>query len=350
MTGHIAIVGAGAMGGYVGGYLARAGETVTLIDPWPDHVAAIRRDGLALEGMTEAENFRVEMRALDISDVPQLAYDAPVDIAFIGVKSYDTAWATTMIAPYLSGDGIVVSLQNCINEPEIAGIVGWGRTLGCIPARIAADAPAPGRVRRNSVLAGLPYHAYRVGEVHGRVTRRAEQLASLLSVADSCRVTTNLWGERWSKLCINGMRNALSAATGLAGNDRDSDPRLRRFGIALGGEAIRVGKALGYSLETIGRHDPEVLLRASEGDADAYAQIEAEMIEEASASQRSADQRPSMGQDILKGRRTEIDQMNGMIVAEAAKLGLAVPANERVVAAVRDVERGGRAGVHQVLD
>jgi len=349
MNGHIAVVGAGAMGGYLGAYLARSGHNVTLIDPWPDHVAAIRRDGLALEGMSEEENFSVEMRALDISDVPQIAYGPPVDIAFIGVKSYDTGWATRLIAPYLSTDGIVVSLQNCINEPEIAGIVGWGRTLGCIPATIAGDVPAPGRVRRNNRLSGLPNHAYRVGEVHGRITKRAEELAALVSVADSCRVTTNLWGERWSKLCINAMRNALSAATGLAGNDRDSDPRLRRFGIALGGEAVRVGKALGYSLEKVGRHDPEALLLASEGDADAYAEIEAQMIEETSSSLRSAAQRPSMGQDILKGRRTEIDEMNGMIVAEATRLGLSAPANERVVAAVRDVERGGKAGVHQVL-
>lgn len=349
MGAHIAVVGAGAMGGYVGAYLARAGENVTLIDPWPAHVAAIRRDGLALEGMTEAENFTVKARVLDISDVAQMAYGTPVDIAFIGVKSYDTGWATRLIEPYLSSDGIVVSLQNCINEPEIADIVGWGRTLGCIPARIAADTPGPGRVRRNNMLSGLPLHCYRIGEVHGRITKRAERLTDLLSGVDSCRVTTNLWGERWSKLCINAMRNALSAATGLAGNDRDSDPRLRRFGIALGGEAIRVGKALGYSLEKVGRHDPDTLLLASEGVADAYAQIEAEMIEDASAALRSADQRPSMGQDILKGRRTEIDQMNGMVVAEAARLGIPVPANERAVAAVRDVERGGKAGVHQVL-
>ena len=94
----------------------------------------------------------------------------------------------------------VVSLQNCINEERIAAIVGWGKTLGCIASLIAAELYAPGHVKRTVPMGGDEHTVFRVGEVHGRVTPRAQEVVELLRSADSGKVTTNLWGERWSKL------------------------------------------------------------------------------------------------------------------------------------------------------
>ncbi len=117
----IVVIGAGAVGGYVGGLLSRAGHAVTLVDPWPEHVEAIRRHGLGIEGMTPEESVSIPMEALHLTDLQGLSKQRPVDIAFVAVKSYDTDWVTTMIRPYLSEAGYVVSLQNGINEERIAG-------------------------------------------------------------------------------------------------------------------------------------------------------------------------------------------------------------------------------------
>ena len=340
MEQRIAVIGAGAVGGYVGGHLARLGHDVTLIDAWPAHVEAIRANGLEITGVTPEEHCLVRTTALHVSDVQGLARERPIDIAVVSVKSYDTEWATTLIRPYLAPSGYVVSLQNCINEDRIAAIVGWGRTLGAIAARISVDLYAPGRIRRTVPMGGAAHTVFRVGEVHGRITRRLEQLAEMIGGIDSVKATTNLWGERWSKLCVNGMRNAVSAATGLSGNEMDQHDAVRRFSIRLGGEAVRVGQALGYELERIGNFDPERLALAAEGDREALDEIEAVLIAASNSGVRNELQRPSMGQDILKGRRTEIDFMNGLIVEKGEEVGLPARAHAAITELVRGIERG----------
>ncbi len=124
MGARIVIVGAGAVGSYAGGHMVQAGEDVTFVDPWPENVEAIRTRGLTVSHMRDVPDFTVPAKAIHITELQHLAKEAPVDIAFICMKSYDTAWATMMIRQYLAPDAYVVSLQNCINEETIAGIVG----------------------------------------------------------------------------------------------------------------------------------------------------------------------------------------------------------------------------------
>jgi len=339
---RIAVVGAGAIGGYVGGHLARAGYDVTLIDPWPEHIETIRRNGLEITGVTPDEGLVVRPPTLHVTEVQTLSKQKPIDIAFVSVKSYDTEWATLLIAPYLAPDGYVVSLQNCINEPRIAGIVGWDKTLGCIAALLSAELHAPGKIRRPAARGGGsdPHAVFRVGEVHGRITSRLSELAEMIATVDTVSATVNLWGERWSKLCVNGMRNGVSAATGLGGVARDRNDALRRFSIMLGGEAVRVGQALGYALEDIGNIPPEKLARAAEGDAAAFKEVDALVAGGSNIRGRTDQQRPSMAQDMAKGRRTEIDFINGVIVARGHEAGLEAPYNARITEVVKRVERG----------
>jgi 2-dehydropantoate 2-reductase len=181
---------------------------------------------------------------------------------------------------------------------------------------------------------------YRVGEVHGRITQRLEELAAMIATVDTVRPTTNLWGERWSKLCVNGMRNGIGASTGLSGNGMDRHDRIRRLSIRLGGEAVRVGQALGYQLEHIRMHDPETLARAGEGDPKALDEVESQILAEAGSNTRSDLQRPSMGQDMLKGRRTEIDFINGLIAEKGAETGRPAPTHVKLIEAVKRVEHG----------
>src|SRR5262249_28376634 len=154
----------------------------------------------------------------------------------------------------------------------------------------------------------------------GRLTPRVEGIAGWLSGIDSSKATTNLWGERWSKLVQNGMGNGVTAATGLTSGDCLRNDTIRRFQIKLAGEAIRVGQALGFTLEKIRGIEAEVFARASEGDAQALAKVEAALVPKEGANPRAGIQRPSMAQDILKGRRTEIDAMNGFIAAKGGEI------------------------------
>ena len=340
MNKRIAVVGAGAVGGYIGGFLAHGGHNVTLIDPWPEHVETVRAHGMELFGMSDAERVTVRVPIIHLTELQGVVRQQPFDIAIVSTKSYDTAWAATMIAQYLSPDGYVVSAQNCINEPCIASIVGWGKTVGCVVGGgIGVELFQPGHIRRGYAKTGLPGSLI-VGEVHGRVTDRIRELAEILSSVDAVTTTTNLWGERWSKLCVNGMRNAVSAATGLYGNARDQNDASRLVGIKLGGESVRVGQALGYDFDHVDNLDAELLAKASEGDRPALDKIEAEMLGATKTTKRSNLQRPSMAQDIAKGRRTEIEQINGYIARCATEIGITAPTHAMITSLVKRIECG----------
>ena len=334
----IAIVGAGAVGGYTGAHMVQAGEDVTFIDPWPDHVEHMRRHGLRVTHAVDVPEFRVPVRALHVTDAQQLAKEKPLDIAFVCMKSYDTAWATMLIRQYLAPKGYVVSLQNCMNEETIAGIVGWGKTLGCIASSITVNLPQPGLIHRGAGKGGAAHTVFRTGELHGRITQRAHEVCRLVGFADSAKVTGNLWGERWSKLVANAMGNGLSACTGLTGVEMLANEPVRRFSIRVGSEAIRVGQALGYALEEILHLPPETIARAGESDGDAMRTCDEQRFKD--AKRTAAEQRPSMGQDMQKGRRTEIEFLNGLVVSEGEKVGLTCRANAVLTDIVKRVERG----------
>jgi 2-dehydropantoate 2-reductase len=332
---RIVFMGAGAVGGYVGGHLARAGQDVTLVDPWPEHIDYLKQHGIQLSG-TQGE-YSVPVKALHVHEVQSL-FKTPVDIAFICTKSYDTEWATMMIAQYLAPDGFVVSLQNSINEERIANIVGWGKVVGCIASTIGVNAFKAGHVMRTRHPGGASYTVFRVGEVHGRVTPRIKAVADMLTAVDSAKTTTNLWGERWSKLTTNAMGNGVSAITGLGTTGMVELEAARRLSIRLAAEAIRVGHALGYELESIRGQPAAKWVAAADGDAAAMEEIEGTLL--ASGKRATETGRPSTGQDIVKGRRTEIDFINGLVAAKGQEVGVPAPTHVALTELVKRVERG----------
>jgi 2-dehydropantoate 2-reductase len=332
---RLAFMGAGAVGSYVGGHLSRAGEDVTLIDPWPDHIDTIKREGLQLEG-TQGE-YRVHPKALHLHEVQSL-FKEPIDIAFVCVKSYDTVWATGMISQYLVPGGFIVSLQNGINEERIASVVGWGRVVGCIASSISVNAYKPGHVTRTVQPGGPGYTVFRIGEPHGRITPRIEEIAQMLTAVDSSKATPNLWGERWSKLVTNSSSNGVSAITGLGNKDMTTNPDVRRLSIQLGAEAVAVGQAHGFEIEPIRGVEPDLMRRAGQGDRQAFDEVEARILER--LPRLTEEGRPSTGQDIVKGRRTEIDFINGLVADKGDEAGLPAPTHRALVQVVKQVERG----------
>src|SRR6201997_3522476 len=338
MRRKIAIVGAGAVGSYAGAHMDQAGEDVTFIDPWPDHVEHMRKHGLRVTHAMKEPEFTVPVRALHVTDAQRLAKEKPADIAFVCMKSYDTAWAAMLIKQYLAPDAYVVSPQNCMNEETIADVVGWGKTLGCIASSITVNLPEPGHIHRGAAKHGAAHTVFRAGEVHGRITPRAREVCRLVGYSDSAKVTNNLWGERWSKLVANAMANGLSACTGLGGGDMLKNDPIRRFSTRLGSEAIRVGQAHGFELEDILHLPPETIARAGEGDEAAARACDEQRFKD--GGRTAAGQRPSMGQDMQKGRRTEIEFINGLIAREGERIGVAARANAVLTDIVKRVERG----------
>jgi 2-dehydropantoate 2-reductase len=341
---RIVFVGAGAVGGYVGGHMARAGHDVTLIDPWPENVEAIRKHGLQLGG-TQGEH-TVNVKALHVSDAQSLARQ-PVDLAFICMKLYDTEWATALIKPYLAAGGCVVTMQNSLVEEKVAALVGRERTLGCIASTISVEATGPGRVVRSQLPGGDAYTVFRLGELDGQVTPRAEQIAAMLRACDSAKVTTNLWGERWAKLVANTMTTGPCALSGLNLKDIFENATARKLLIRLAGEAIRVGEALGYRLEPVRGLPAAHWVAAAAGDAAELKRVEDHMLE-------GARRRPEGGwsgtaQDIAKGRWPEIDFMNGYVAQKGIEAGVPAPTHAQVTERVKQLARGElKAGVAQI--
>jgi 2-dehydropantoate 2-reductase len=334
---RIAIVGTGAVGAYAGGFMHAAGENVTFFDPWPENVVAMRDRGLRLLAADGEIEYEGKVRAHHLSEIAAMAPTPEFDIAFVCSKSYDTAWHAQLIKPYLAPNGYVVSLQNCINEDTIAEVVGWTRTMGCIASLIAVFMNAPGQVRRMVPRGGAANHTvFRAGEPHGRITRRAERIAELVGHTDGSKTTNNLWGERWSKLITNSMRNPIIAASGLTNVSSDLEPITRRLSIRVAAEGVRVATANGIELESIRGIPADTWMACADGDDNAFGTIESRIIE--AAEKATTDGRPSMAQDVEKGRRSEIDYMNGLIVRTGQTLGIDTPANAGIVAAMHTID------------
>lgn len=337
MKPKIAVVGAGAIGGYFGAKLAAAGANVVLIDGWAMHVEAVRKDGMRISGIGNEPDLELPVRILHLNDVQSLGRESRIDICIVATKSYDTAWAAMMMKPYMASDGFFVSMQNGINEETLSDVVGWGKVVGCV-VMISAELIGPGHVLRTMPQQTAPLVEFEFGELHGRRTSRIDLLVGLTRHFDAARTTANLWGQRWSKLCINAMHNGISAITGLNGKDRESIAAIREAELAIGCETVRIGRALGYSFDHIGRFSADALAGYAGGDSTVRDAAHAWLISGSIGAPRSARQRPSLAQDIAKGRQTEIDYLNGYVVDQAGAVGLSAPANAAVVRLVKRLE------------
>jgi 2-dehydropantoate 2-reductase len=255
-----------------------------------------------------------------------------------------------MALPHLGPAGYVVSAQNCWNDPGVAAIAGPERSVGLVMSKIAVALWQPGHVERGAEKgSGSGHDVFRAGEHDGKVTPRVEALAKMLSVIDGAKATDNLWGERWSKLCSNAMGNPVQAMTGLGSLEIAGKPRGREITIRLGSESARVGLALGLTIPKIGGAEAKVWAAAD--DPAVYAQLDAMLVPKEGTARNW---RASMAQDVAKGRRSEIEQMNGYVVARGRELGVPTPLSSAVVGIVREIDTGVRkqspAHIEQALE
>ena len=327
----IAVIGAGAIGGTLGGHMTRGGEDVTIFDTWQEHVDKMRNDGLFMDGV-QGEH-RVQVDARHVSELAG-ATDK-YDLIICAVKSYDTPWAIELMLPHLAQGGFFVSPQNSINEEQIAPLVGADRMLGCV-STISAWLMEAGHVRQTgSMSQALKGNvSFTVGELDGRETERAQTVAEIWEHAGHTIVTDNLWGERWSKLAINCMANPTAGMTGLTSHEVRANPQSRGMMLKFGAEALRVGRTLGHSI-------PSPMKGFSLDDIEAAAwEGNAELEATFSGPPPAVAGYPSLYQDVMKGRKTEVDYLNGLVAKKGKEIGVAAPWSEAAVTVIKGVESG----------
>jgi 2-dehydropantoate 2-reductase len=328
----ILVWGAGAIGGTIGAYWARAGHDVLFVDQAADHVEAMNRDGLAIEG--PVEEFRQPVRAVTPDRVT-----GEFERVVLGVKAHHTEQATRQLLPHLAEDGYVLSAQNGLNELVIARVAGARRVMGCF-VNFGADYLAPGRIMRGNRAAVV------VGEIDGRITPRAEAMHRLLQEFEPDAVLTDdIWGYLWGKLGYG----ALLFGTALT-NESIADalaserhlPVYRR----LGQEVMRVAAKKGATPRGFNGFDPAAFQPGAD-EAALRRSIDAMVA----FNRGSAKSHSGIWRDLaVRKRRTEVDAQIGVIAEIGRELGVPTPALERLVLLIHAIEDGARPLAWSTLD
>jgi 2-dehydropantoate 2-reductase len=293
-----AVMGAGAVGCYYGGMLARAGREVVLIGR-PQHVESIRRDGLLLDTQTFREHVAVGT-ALDAGGL------RGAQLVLCCVKSTDTANAAAEMAPHLAPDAIVLSLQNGYdNAARLQELL--GREVHPAVVYVATEMAGPGHLK----------HHGRGELVIGPFARSAGVVAEFALAGVPVQISDNVAGALWAKLIINCVYNGLSAITQMP------------YGRIVQGEGVPA------MMEDI---VAECLAVAQADGVEVPGDIRAAV---AGISRSMATQISSTAHDVARGRKSEIDHINGYVLRRGAALGIATPVNRAVHALVRLLE--GRA-------
>jgi 2-dehydropantoate 2-reductase len=298
---RIAVVGAGAVGGYFGGLLARAGAPVVMIGR-PVFVEAVKKNGLFLHTLHFQESVRVEA-STELSEV------RGAEIVLFCVKTTDNAATARAIAPSLAPNALVLSFQNGVDNVEQI------RTAAAIEALptvvyVAASVPEPGRVK----------HVGRGDLVFGPKNEKTEHVASLFSRANvPCKISENIVGELWTKLIWNCALNAVSALGRAKYGQIAASADARKVVETVVDEVLAVARAADIHPQGLG--DPKAAI------AGAF-KIATQMAEALS----------STAQDMNRGKLTEIDSLNGYISRRGVELGVPTPVNHALYALVKLAE------------
>ena len=298
---RIAVIGAGAVGGYFGGTLARAGAPVVMIGR-AAFVEAVKKNGLYLDTLQFKESVRVE-----VSTEMRAAREA--EVVLFCVKTTDNAATASELAPLLAPGAIVASMQNGVDNAEQIHAASGVRALSAV-VYVAASVPEPGRVK----------HVGRGDLVVGPRNAQTELFASLFERAGvPCRISDNITGELWTKLIANCALNAVSALGRAKYGQIAASADARKVVETVVDEVLAVARAAG--IQPPGLEDPKAAI------AGAF-KIATQMAEALS----------STAQDLNRGKRTEIDSLNGYIARRGAALGVPTPINHALCTLVKLAE------------
>ncbi|MDQ9127693.1 2-dehydropantoate 2-reductase [Serratia fonticola] len=328
----IVVWGAGAMGGTLAAYWIRAGKNVLLVDNNPAHVAAINQQGLRISG--PIEEFVVSAKAvlpeqLFATNAQGEAMPEKYPRIFLCTKAQHTEAACRTLAPHLTPQGEVISVQNGLNELIIADIVGESRCIGCF-INFGADILEPGHIHyagRGAVV---------VGELNGTLTPRLGDILQLMQVFEpNALQTERIFSYLWGKLGYGALLFG-TALTNESIVDVLAHADYRAVLIAIGKEVCAVADAANIPLEGFnGFHPPA--FRADAPMVESHASMDAMVA----FNQRSAKTHSGIWRDLaIHKRTTEVDQQLGVIVRQAEQLGIATPLLQAVIAGIHLIEQG----------
>ncbi|MBI4524896.1 MAG: hypothetical protein HY695_13925 [Deltaproteobacteria bacterium] len=317
---RIIVMGAGPIGGIVGGRLARAGNNVTLVDIDVEHVRSIRERGLRVD--VPDGPFTVSLPAL-------LPYEVQgqFDMGFIAVRSNYTGDVLAFLASHLDKNAVLVSLQNGINLPLLEEVVGSDRAIGTV-IRMRSRRLDLGHVQTEQ--RGRLY----IGHLHGKTTAQVEAVSSLLNTVIPTETISNIFGLLWSKLTYTCL--------GLFGSLADESLKVicetevnRRLCVDFLGEVVSVGKATGARFEPLAEYDPLDFHPSRPLDARLCALVET------SRNWKSDDRRGPV-QQLKRRMRTEVDQTIGYVAENGDKLNIPTPLCRALVRMIHEIEKGKR--------
>jgi 2-dehydropantoate 2-reductase len=319
---RIAVLGAGANGASIGADLIAAGLDVALIEQWPAHVERMRAEGLRIE-MPE-RTLEVPVRAHHLCEVAELR--EPFDVVLVLVKAYDTRWACELIKPLVAPDGLVAGVQNGMTTEAIADVVGPGRAVGCV-IEIAAKLAAPAWVERHSPP---PRSWFAVGSPGGAAEGREFEVAELLGHSGEVEVVEDIGSAKWMKLISNATGLVTTAILGGPILTALKHEGMRDFMVATGQEALAAGLARGHSVTPI--------FGLGQDDVDDPGGLVERMIDKVASDFVGPTTTSTVFHDWDNGRRSEVDEINGLVVAELG--AAAAPANAAVVEVAHRIEAG----------
>ncbi|HEX9369960.1 MAG TPA: ketopantoate reductase family protein [Roseiflexaceae bacterium] len=315
------VFGAGAIGGTVGAYLARAGLDVLFVDQDADHVRAMRERGLTIRGFDDT--FTVPVQATDPDALPER-----LETVLLAVKAPATEAAVRSFAARLAPDGVVVSLQNGLNELQIAALVGAERTIGAF-VNFSADYLEPGLIHFGG------RGAFYIGELDGQITPRLRDLQGALGHWGRVELTDNIWGFLWGKQAYGAMLFATALTNDSMADAIDAH---RPLMLALASEVLRVASARGVEAMGFDGFEPDAIGSGNAAAIDASC--------DRLIGIRRGDQKTHSGvwRDLaVRKRRTEVDAHFLPVVAEAERHQLTTPLLRRLIALIHEIEDGQRS-------
>jgi 2-dehydropantoate 2-reductase len=323
---RIAFLGTGAQGASIAADFAMAGLDVTFIDQWPDHIEAIRKNGITVN--LPKRQINVKVPALHLCQIAEVK--GHFDVVFLVVKAYDTKWACELIKPVLAPDGLIIGLQNGMTHEDIAAIVGRKRTIGAV-IEIASNMWVPGVTNRQN---DVDESWFALGALDPDTQTRVESIAELLRNSGRVEVMEDIRSAKWMKLVVNAAELIPSAILDLPLNDAARYPGMLEVMRQAGYEAMQAALADGAQIiPIIGL--PPVTTNNPERYVD-------KIFDEVLKTFSKPDTLVTSLQDWRKGRRAEVQEVNGWVVDVLRHHGKASPMNELVVKLGFEIESGKR--------
>ena len=316
----ILVAGAGAIGGITGAYMTLDGKDVTLFDIDKKHVEKINKDGLFIDGIRGKKKVKVKA-------VTRIR--GKYDIVFLAVKSQYTEDALKRIIPHLKENAIVVSLQNGINEEGIAKKIGIKRTIGCVIGWSATNVGA-GHLRLTSE------GKFIIGRLDGKIDGNLKKVKELLESFSDVEITDNIIDSLWTKLMINSAIASIGAISVKTLGEMVKDRKSIVILALLANELVKVAENAGIKLEKFEGLDPKLFKIY---DYEDFKRVVAIMK---IAGEKHHGLKSTMLQDLEKGKKTEIDYLNGYIEKKAEEIGIETPINKELIKIIKEIENGKR--------